>query len=231
MSRTKYPPKKKPKTIPTANPNPNDLQAQATLNAFLANFKPQGPPPDSASSSAPPNPNPNPAMMMEQDTEVDLFPSGSGAGAGASANNNDTASTSDASTHPHTPPHNDLNAAAPGELSPPRSQGPSASSPGESAFAMPLHNGNGNANVKGKEQAVEGNGVATGNGGVGSAGGAGGQGGQGGQGGAAQWQPGEWKSKKNQEEMARAWESVVDRDWDPRQFGDVVLKGRKQRGL
>lgn len=36
-----------------------------------------------------------------------------------------------------------------------------------------------------------------------------------------------WKNKKAQEEMARAWEFVVDRDWNVRQYGDPL--GHKAR--
>jgi hypothetical protein len=219
-----YPPKKKHKNKKTTQPNSNDWQAQVALNAFLSNLKTS--PSDHSSTSnshsfAPStlHPNPHPKMAMDQDTDVDLFPSSSGvAGSSTLVSNtagNDTASTSSASaadnTQPHTPPNNDLNAAALGELSPPRSQGEhtvaAAAANGESLFSMGQQNGHVTTG-KGKEQAMTE--VI---------------------GGPGQWQPGEWKSKKSQEEMARAWESVVDRDWDPRQFGDVVLKGRQQRGL
>lgn len=36
-----------------------------------------------------------------------------------------------------------------------------------------------------------------------------------------------WRNKKAQEEMARAWEFVVDRDWSVRQYGDPL--GHKVR--
>ena len=39
-----------------------------------------------------------------------------------------------------------------------------------------------------------------------------------------------WKSKKAQEEMQRSWEFIVDRDFSLKDFGDVVLLGKQQRG-
>lgn len=35
-----------------------------------------------------------------------------------------------------------------------------------------------------------------------------------------------WKNKKAQEEMQRAWESVVDRDFSLKEYGDVVMLGK-----
>ena len=39
-----------------------------------------------------------------------------------------------------------------------------------------------------------------------------------------------WKNKKAQEEMQRAWEFVVDRDFSAKEYGDVCLIGKQQRG-
>lgn len=39
-----------------------------------------------------------------------------------------------------------------------------------------------------------------------------------------------WRNRKAQEEMQRAWDSVVDRDFSLKEFGDVVLQGKAQMG-
>jgi hypothetical protein len=171
----------------------------------------------------------NPTTMS--DTEVDLFPDGG-------------TSTSNAAAGPQTPPRNDhLNATAPGELSPPRSQdavnmtssasaapvngsanisasvnGQAASSGAGVSFADPsqdLFAGNNNYN-----SSFGGYGYGPGNNGAGAGGKAG-----------DQWRPGEWKNKKNQEEMARAWDYVVDKEWNANQYGDVIERGKRARGL
>ena len=43
------------------------------------------------------------------------------------------------------------------------------------------------------------------------------------------WAPGAWKTKKAHDEMQRAWESVADKDWSPKEFGDVAMRGKQQR--
>lgn len=141
-----------------------------------------------------------------QDTEVDLFP-------GGTANN-----------EPQTPPRNDhLNAAAPGELSPPRSQGNSTADTANAGNPAPAAmNGNGSAfTANGTTSQLDSAGshapfapdAGTSFDGDGK------------------WQPGEWKSKKSQDEMARAWEYVVDKEWSAREYGDVVMRGKQARGV
>jgi hypothetical protein len=39
-----------------------------------------------------------------------------------------------------------------------------------------------------------------------------------------------WRNKKAHEEMQRAWEYAVDRDFSLKEFGDVVAIGKQQRG-
>ncbi|KAK4943215.1 hypothetical protein LTR10_017239 [Elasticomyces elasticus] len=39
-----------------------------------------------------------------------------------------------------------------------------------------------------------------------------------------------WKDKKAQEEMQRAWESVIDRDFSLKEYGDVMMLGKAQVG-
>ena len=131
------------------------------------------------------------------DTDVDLYPNAASA-----------ATTTGA---PQTPPRNDLNAAAPGELSPPRSQTDAAPATGAT---------NGNVSAAATNGTTESFAVD-----ASAAGSFLGQGKQDGNG------PGEWRSKKSQDEMARAWEFVVDREFSLREFGDVVMLGRKARGL
>lgn len=164
------------------------------------------------------------------DTETDLFPTGAGAG-------------------PHTPPHNNLNAAAPGELSPPRSQGGVGGAAGAvnggpgSATNMLMNTTNGTTssssafNAPGQGDlygAGEMSGVVSHNNNSNNAGGmVGGAGaGTGGlqqqEGAAGGVAPGEWKTKKAQDEMSRAWECVGDKDWSMREFGDLVLARGQQ---
>jgi hypothetical protein len=37
-----------------------------------------------------------------------------------------------------------------------------------------------------------------------------------------------WKDKNAQAEMQRAWESVVDRDFSLKEYGDVMMLGKAQ---
>merc|ERR1712000_457895 len=184
--------------------------------------KPKTPhPPPSASSNSPyaeistfdpvrtNTPETSPATLME-DTEVDLFPEG----------------TSHAA--PQTPPRNDhLNAAAPGELSPPRSQGNASADAVTGAL-----NGNGPVSAGGANGAQEPGNMSSftdsGNAGLSFA-----QQGYGGEYNGTNKnekgpQPGEWKTKKAQDEMVRAWEFVVDREWSAQEYGDVIMAGRQQ---
>ena len=111
-------------------------------------------------------------------------------------------SNSSAPIRPQTPQNDHLNASAPGELSPPRSQTNdmrSSFTNGTSLIDEPIVTTSRSINV-GSEKAVTD-------------------------------QPGMgWKNKKAQEEMNRSWEFVVDKDFSLKEFGDVVMQGKQQRG-
>lgn len=157
--------------------------------------------------------NPSEKANME-DTDLDLFPGGN-----APTGNNG----------PQTPPRNDhLNAAAPGELSPPRSQGNptstttatngSAATNGHPAVGNTQDNTqNGTTAVSGGTNGAQ-QGAVAGTGYDNSLGNTNGN----------TWQPGEWRSKKNVEETARAWDYVVEPNWNANQFGDVMERARQQ---
>ena len=98
---------------------------------------------------------------------------------------------------PQTPQNDHLNAAAPGELSPPRSQPQDTRPATNGHYAADDMAMSGAEMVEQKQEDVPGAG---------------------------------WKSKKAQEEMQRAWEYVVDRDFSLKEFGDVVMAGKQQRG-
>lgn len=132
--------------------------------------------------------------------ETDLFPSDTN----VIANNHNT-------VRPLTPQNNHLNALAPGELSPPRSESRSQtySMNQQTSTAERRHsaaNGNDNENLNGNRgrptevvgQEIKDDVVGDGKPGSG------------------------WKSKRAQEEYHRAMESVVDRDFSLREFGDVL---------
>lgn len=155
----------------------------------------------------------------------DLFPEPTNGGGGITNNSN----------HPQTPPANDhLNAAAPGELSPPRSQprpqsdeGGQQPTRGAGTGSIP-NGGHGPAiaNIAATRSAarptatttteqreeLETNAVEqllTGN--------------------DREERPGwGWKSKKAQEEMQRAWDNITDRDFSLKEYGDVVMLGKAQ---
>lgn len=128
-----------------------------------------------------------------------------------------------------TPANDHLNAAAPGELSPPRSQAenhiPSSilsASNNTPAGAM----ANGTA-TRSSARLAKDSSKAGGTAGAGDTAGflslanekelAG--------------QPGgAWKNKKAQEEMNRAWDNIVDKDFSLKEFGDVMLLGKAQMG-
>ena len=99
---------------------------------------------------------------------------------------------------PQTPQNDHLNAAAPGELSPPRSQ-PQDTRPAATNghYAADDMNMDAADVVEQKQEDAPGAG---------------------------------WKTKKAQEEMHRAWEYVVDRDFSLKEFGDVIMLGKQQRG-
>ncbi|KPI38737.1 uncharacterized protein AB675_5748 [Cyphellophora attinorum] len=176
----------------------------------------------STPSTGPPPTTSNTTTMS--DTEIDLFPS--------STTDNNTASG------PQTPPHNALNAAAPGELSPPRSQHNNTAA----------HTTNGTTSLNPTTQPNTSSMLSNGPTGLGSSFGGIGSGMNnntnagdlmsmsnvveqqpGGETNGNGNGPGEWKSKKAQDEMQRAWEMVADKDWSAREFGDVVLRGRAAR--
>ena len=116
-----------------------------------------------------------------QNGDTDLFPD---------ADNSTTANTG----RPLTPQNNHLNAAAPGELSPPQSQSTSQAVPGITAngTAEGVDRFFAESDTMGAPQPAE------------DAPGAG------------------WKSKRAQEEYQRAMETVVDRDFSLKQFGDIL---------
>lgn len=104
-------------------------------------------------------------------------------------------------------PQNDhLNATAPGELSPPRSQGTEHSGDAEEA----VRNVNGHATTSGRtgnNEEMAGLNLE------------------------AQAKPGAgWKTKRAQEEYQRAWEGIQDKDFDLSEFGDVMAKPNQQQG-
>jgi hypothetical protein len=126
---------------------------------------------------------------------------------------------------PRTPENDHLNAAAPGELSPPRSQPPPEASSQQQSMSTshPIPNGGptaantsatrSSARIAATGPKLEGprddaNAFPTP---------------------SEHERPGwGWKNKKVQEEMQRAWDGVVDRDFSLKEFGDVVLQGKAQ---
>jgi hypothetical protein len=132
----------------------------------------------------------------------------------------------DSPNAPRTPANDHLNAAAPGELSPPRSQpaaeeyitslvpetnssGPMANGTAETRSSSRHANldplsGSETKNINQAQDAmVEEQGGAN--------------------------QPGwGWKNKKAQEESQRAWENTVDRDFSLKEYGDVMMLGKAQ---
>lgn len=131
---------------------------------------------------------------------------------GANAGSSHTGNTY---VQPQTPQNDHLNASAPGELSPPRSQTQSTTS-----------NTANNANV-GDGSMEDDEGVdmpsASGSGGAG----AGGQQTQESQA-AEEAKPGAgWKNRKAQDEMQKTWDHhIVDKDFSLREFGDVMAHRR-----
>jgi hypothetical protein len=107
--------------------------------------------------------------------------------------------TSTGPVRPQTPQNDHLNASAPGELSPPRSQTyETRSSFTNGTYDAPT-NAQPTANMGNEKTIAD--------------------------------QPGQgWKNKKAQEEMQRSWDSVVDKDLNLKEFGDVVMQGKQQRG-
>jgi len=127
---------------------------------------------------------------------------------------------------PRTPADDHLNAAAPGELSPPRSQSQSEDISVNEAVGQAVPNGNhAGANIRVMRSAArppadtdmrhenlrdEGSALPT----VSN---------------QRDEQPGwAWKNKKTQEDMQRAWDNIVDRDFNIKEYGDVMLQGKGQ---
>lgn len=150
--------------------------------------------PDSSMLSTPSNEDEHDSdqNLYNDDEDQDLFPS---------------------SDRPSTPKNNHLNATAPGELSPPQSQSTSqrvATEPDESVEMGGMGNGDGagafdsvNGSVNGADGAGEMmDGQQNGN--------------------DKQYVPGSgWKNRKAQEDYQRAAETLVDRDFSLREFGDL----------
>lgn len=140
---------------------------------------------DESMNSTTPSSNDGPAQgdLLGEET---LFP----------GSNNDTSA---GPVRPQTPQNDHLNASAPGELSPPRSQTHDA----RSSFTNGTY-GDAAGGVAGTGAAAEK---------------------------PATEQPGQgWKNKKAQEEMQRSWDNVVDKDLNLKEFGDVIMQGKQQRG-
>ncbi|KAK5946411.1 hypothetical protein PMZ80_000554 [Knufia obscura] len=119
---------------------------------------------------------------------------------------------------PETPQNDHLNAAAPGELSPPRSSSNTLSQ----TQSQPNTNGFLSAPL-----AVDSNDISEDDEGIDMKGersrGAGGT-----VGAEEKNKPGAgWKNKKAQEDMQRSWDFIVDRDFDVRQFGDPLAGKQK----
>ncbi|KAI1629677.1 hypothetical protein EDD37DRAFT_64640 [Exophiala viscosa] len=130
---------------------------------------------------------------------------------------------------PRTPANDHLNAAAPGELSPPRSQTHGEDMQVNESLRHSLPNGSHpSANTRATRsaarqptgvdarydgaQSAESGGLGTGNN-------------------ERDETPGwGWKDKKAQEEMQRAWENVIDRDFSLKEYGDVMMLGKAQIG-
>ncbi|KIV88587.1 hypothetical protein PV10_08257 [Exophiala mesophila] len=113
---------------------------------------------------------------------------------------------------PQTPANNHLNAAAPGELSPPRSQPQSD----DSIPQVTVPNGNNpQANMTATRQSARPQNTNQVSQEPREEPGASGE---------RDERPGwGWSNKKAQEEMQRAWDNIVDRDFSLTEYGDVVL--------
>ena len=120
-----------------------------------------------------------------------------------------------------TPQNDHLNAALPGELSPPRSQPQSIPQlDGSLPNLPPLRRPQQSSSNTGVSVTASGgmpwnqlnNGTVTETGA-----------------GNNVKKPGDgWKNKRAQEEMSRAWENVVDKEFSLKEFGDVILIGQEQ---
>lgn len=99
----------------------------------------------------------------------------------------------------HTPLNDHLNASAPGELSPPRSHSMSQA-PGD--FNLGLRSSNGHGNM-GYGDDIDERQIRSGSK-------------------PAPWKEGDWRSKRSQDEHIRAMENVIDRDYNPQEYGDPM---------
>lgn len=159
--------------------------------------------------------------------DTDLFPEETAHITNPGNNNNNTTNIG----RPLTPQNNHLNALAPGELSPPRSQ--SQSQPEPQPTNTTTTTGNSNSNNSFTEPAEHdgfGSSSAMANGGNGrkSLFAEGGRHDATDGGGAGDGKPGSgWKSKRAQEEYHRAMDGLVDRDFSLREFGDILAPDKK----
>ncbi|OAL36956.1 hypothetical protein AYO20_03725 [Fonsecaea nubica] len=136
-------------------------------------------------------------------------------------NDNDQDPAHSLSERPHTPANDHLNAAAPGELSPPRSQRQSQTETLQQPISQAMSNGTANrssARVAAMQTKAEAEGEGQGPATASAADDREGRG-----------KPGwTWRNKKAQEERQRAWDNIVDRDFSLKEFGDVMLQGKPQ---
>ena len=121
---------------------------------------------------------------QEDDEDIDTFPHTS------------TDQFLDTLAVPQMPQNDHLNAAAPGELSPPRSVNqsqsdmPTTESDRQGQGSSSKRNA-GNSSTPAPQDKDQ--------------------------------KPGSgWRSKRAEEEMQRAWDNVVDKEWDAKQYGDVM---------
>ncbi|EXJ68305.1 uncharacterized protein A1O5_08920 [Cladophialophora psammophila CBS 110553] len=130
------------------------------------------------------------------------------------------------SDRPHTPANDHLNAAALGELSPPRSHGQGQGADTTAQQQQLPSTSQTMANGSATRSSARATAVPT-------------ESEAAGQGQATSTSPDErdgagkpgwaWRNKKAQEERQRAWDNVVDRDFSLKEFGDVMLQGQAQR--
>ena len=121
----------------------------------------------------------------------------------ATENDSENPSGSRSSSNEPITPHNDhLNAGVPGELSPPRSQGPAA----EDTSLVDMTDAPETSDIVPEDSQRPGE---TRNGD------------------SEKYVPGAaWTNKRAQEDYQRAMDAVVDRDFNPREFGDPLLESR-----
>ncbi|KIW67158.1 hypothetical protein PV04_06430 [Phialophora macrospora] len=122
-----------------------------------------------------------------------------------------------------TPANDHLNAAAPGELSPPRSQPSQADHtaaplPNPTNTSGPMANGTAtrsSARLAKPQSTSRGAGDAAALSAL-----------AGSEKDGANLPGGGWKNKKAQEDMHRAWDNIVDRDFSLKEYGDVMMQGK-----